>query len=94
MGGEGPRKAPVVRNKDTILADVDLALDMTSPPSVEYLYVPPRAQYTIRRIAELFGGHSDSYANPYGHAAIRYTLPCGEEKVRSSPFYPRSPSCY
>lgn len=72
----------MVVNADSVLEDVDRVLRVSSPPAVEYIYVPPRAQYTLRFLG-LLGGHSESYANPYGHAAIRYTLPCGEEQVRS-----------
>ena len=71
-----------VTNADAVLDDIDKILRVKKPPSVEYLFVAPRAEIRVRLLA-LLGGPSESYANPYGHSAVRYTLPGGEQKVGS-----------
>jgi len=56
-----------VRNKATILNEIDASIGRTKPPAFEYLYVEPAV------FSNPFS--TDSTGNPYGHAAVRYTDP-------------------
>ena len=68
----GAKGGPTIRNKDSILADVDRALGREKPPAIEYLFVAPFGSF------EIFG---IKFGSPYGHSAIRYTLPDGTQVV-------------
>eukprot|EP01116_Phalansterium_solitarium_P014043 TRINITY_DN31556_c0_g1_i1.p1 TRINITY_DN31556_c0_g1~~TRINITY_DN31556_c0_g1_i1.p1 ORF type:complete len:346 (-),score=93.34 TRINITY_DN31556_c0_g1_i1:171-1208(-) len=67
-----------ILNKPLILSEIDKVLGKTKPPAIEYLYVNPAYK---RWKALLPGYESDVAANPYGHSAIRYTLPSGQQKL-------------
>lgn len=56
-------------NFDTIMSEIDAALGVSKPPAVEYLFVAPYGS------VNLFGLR---FGSPYGHAALRYTLPQSE----------------
>eukprot|EP00007_Cunea_sp_BSH-02190019_P006131 CAMPEP_0174230428 /NCGR_PEP_ID=MMETSP0417-20130205/1207_1 /TAXON_ID=242541 /ORGANISM="Mayorella sp, Strain BSH-02190019" /LENGTH=312 /DNA_ID=CAMNT_0015308123 /DNA_START=37 /DNA_END=972 /DNA_ORIENTATION=- len=56
-----------------VLTEVDRALGCEKPPAIEYLFVEPFSQFHI------FGFGIP--INPYGHAALRYTRPNGEQHV-------------
>lgn len=61
-----------IDNLDTILSEVDRALGRDSAPAVEYLFVSPFHSHNV------FGL---SLGSPFGHAALRYTLPDGRSIV-------------
>ena len=64
-----------IANKGSILADTDAALGFDRPPKVEYILVRPFVQLRIP-----FTSYGVSY-NTFGHAAVRYTLPSGQQFV-------------
>ncbi|KAL7747077.1 hypothetical protein RI367_007573 [Sorochytrium milnesiophthora] len=72
----GYMKGTTISNKDTILADIDRCLCVNRPPDVEYLFFEPCISYKLQNQLRFLKLH-----NPYGHCAIRYTLPSGEQKV-------------
>jgi len=87
----GARPSSVILNSSEILPQLDKQLGRTRPPAVEYLFVEP---YTLTFsfksfFATLFSNKnnnnnhkaSDTSYNPYGHAAIRYTISTGEQFV-------------
>jgi hypothetical protein len=60
-----------ISNKDSILQEIDEALGVSKPPDIEYIFVEPYSDFSLAGIG--IG------RNPYGHAALRYTLPSGEQ---------------
>ncbi len=64
-----------IKNKDTILDELNKSLNKKSNPSVEYLITKP---YGLFRLP--FGLGSISY-NWFGHSALRYTTPEGKDVV-------------
>lgn len=64
-----------ITNKNGILEDVDKALQVEKPPAVEYILVMP-----VTHVNFPYTGRG-SGANPFGHSAVRYTLPDGTQKV-------------
>lgn len=64
----GEKHGKAIDNLETILAEIDASLGVKKPPAVEFLFVCPY------RTIELLGV---GFGSPYGHAAIRYTLPQG-----------------
>ena len=64
-------------NKDTILNEINAKIGTNKGPSIEYLYVVPHVQFSLSLLMR--GMYSSS--NPYGHAAIRYTLNDGSDYV-------------
>lgn len=65
-----------ISNADTVLDEVDAVLGREGrPPAVEYLFVRP---FVHVRVPLLDVGFS---YNAYGHAAVRYTRPNGEQVV-------------
>jgi hypothetical protein len=66
-----------IANKSSMLAEIDAALGVDSPPAVEYLLVLPPPLYWL---PPPFSGFGLDWNN-YGHSAVRYTLPTGEQKV-------------
>jgi hypothetical protein len=64
-----------ISNKASVLAEIDRALGVNKPPAVEYIFVEPYADFGLP-----FSTYGFS-RNPYGHAAVRYTLPNGEQKL-------------
>ena len=62
-----------ISNKDTILSNIDRRLGHRFPPDVEYIYVEPYLNYASKSVYLT--------ANPYGHSAIRYTLPDTKEQL-------------
>jgi hypothetical protein len=64
-----------VANKDTILSELDAACGVDGPPAVEFFFVQPWASFRVP-----FTNFGIAY-NSYGHAALRYTMPDGEQKV-------------
>lgn len=72
----GAPGGPEIDNKNTILGEIDELLGMTKPPAIEFIFVEPYASWNLFFIPNV--GLS---RNPYGHAAIRYTLPDGTQKV-------------
>lgn len=71
----GARGGTEIANKDTILSDVDRALGRAKPPALEYFFVRPLSMLKAPRLRLGTG------TNPYGHAAVRYTLPDGTQKL-------------
>eukprot|EP01104_Vermistella_antarctica_P011585 TRINITY_DN3250_c0_g1_i1.p1 TRINITY_DN3250_c0_g1~~TRINITY_DN3250_c0_g1_i1.p1 ORF type:complete len:435 (-),score=87.15 TRINITY_DN3250_c0_g1_i1:96-1295(-) len=71
----GSERGPEVSNRNDVLREVDRALGRTSPPAVEYLFVRPFSSFRIP-----FTNIGIGY-NFYGHSAVRYRLPNGEEKI-------------
>lgn len=69
-----PNGTPIT-NKSTVLREIDAALGCSKPPAVEYLLVRP---FSIIRIPFTNVGIC---WNSFGHSAVRYTLPSGEEVV-------------
>merc|ERR1712137_189926 len=76
-----------ITNKDTILSELDKVIFSKyspeeqekricpKPPAVEYLFVEPFGSVKV-------WGRLGFGVNPYGHAAVRYTIPeTGEQKV-------------
>ncbi|KAL6075885.1 Transmembrane protein [Balamuthia mandrillaris] len=72
----GLRNGTEVSNKTTVLREVDAVLGRDKPPAVEFIFVEPYSDFAF----PIIGGYGLS-RNPYGHAAVRYTLPWGEEVV-------------
>lgn len=72
----GAPGGPEIDNKNTILGEIDEALGVKKPPAIEFIFVEPYASWDVYVIQNL--GLS---RNPYGHAAIRYTMPDGTQKV-------------
>lgn len=64
-----------IKNKDTILDELNKSLDKKTNPSVEYLITKP---YGLIRLP--FGLGSLNY-NWFGHSALRYTTPEGKDIV-------------
>jgi len=64
-----------ITNKESVLGKIDRALGVQKPPAVEYIFVEPSAGFGLP-----FSSFGFSL-NPYGHDAIRYTLPHGEQKL-------------
>jgi len=64
-----------IKNKTTILKELDNALGKSTPPAMEYIYVNPAFS------AFNWPWNSHLSMNPYGHSALRYTLPNGEQTV-------------
>lgn len=60
-----------LRNKATILSDIDTFLGYDGPPTIEYVFV--------ENVLPDFGVRCAGVA--FGHAAVRYTLPTGEQRV-------------
>lgn len=69
----GARNGTELANKGWVLPEVDRTLGVSRPPALEYIFVRPLS------MLKLFGRGTGT--NPYGHAAVRYTLPSGEQKV-------------
>jgi hypothetical protein len=67
----GAHHGQTIDNKDDVLKEIDDLLT-GKPPAIEYLFVCPF------RNTSLFG---IGLGSPYGHAAVRYTLPSGEQFV-------------
>ena len=65
-----PAEFREIANRDSILSEIDVCLGRTKPPSIEYIYVESDFQLFLSS----FSGGSASASNPYGHAALRYTL--------------------
>lgn len=63
-----------ISNKDTILQEINKAVDQPTNPSIEYILVRPFI------VIPLLGGYGINY-NSYGHSAIRYTTPEGHDVV-------------
>ena len=61
-----------VQNKDTILKEIDDALQVEKPPSIEYIFVQPFSQFHLPLpfSKKKYGFHF----NTFGHSAVRYTL--------------------
>ena len=72
--GFGGKNSPEISNKATILSEIDRTLGRNLPPTLECIWVQPLSMIKV-------SGDSGSGTNPYGHVAIRYTLPSGEQKV-------------
>ena len=77
MAEEGKKGAEeyVLQGVGTILGEVDKAVGVRKPPAIEYILVRP---HTLIKIP--FTDIGIGY-NTYGHAAVRYTMPDGTEKV-------------
>eukprot|EP01113_Clastostelium_recurvatum_P045622 TRINITY_DN7859_c0_g1_i2.p1 TRINITY_DN7859_c0_g1~~TRINITY_DN7859_c0_g1_i2.p1 ORF type:complete len:393 (-),score=51.15 TRINITY_DN7859_c0_g1_i2:72-1250(-) len=71
LGAPGGKE---IDNKRTILSSIDAALGVKKPPAVEFIFVEP---WLALGVFKSFG----LSINPFGHAAIRYTMPSGEQKV-------------
>lgn len=69
----GAKNGSPIANKDAILPAVDAALGVSRPPALEYIWVRPLA---TKKVAGFKLG-----PNPYGHSALRYTMPDGTQKV-------------
>src|SRR5262249_33603813 len=67
-----PRGTPI-SNLSTILGDPWRALGHDRSPSIAFIFVEPMAKLKVR-------GDSGSGTNPFGHAAVAYTID-GETKV-------------
>jgi hypothetical protein len=67
----GAHNGKAIDNYSTVLKEVDDLLT-GAPPAIEYLFVCPF------RNKEFLG---IGLGSPYGHAAVRYTLPSGEQRV-------------
>ncbi|KAJ3043456.1 hypothetical protein HDV00_005154, partial [Rhizophlyctis rosea] len=61
-----------ISNYESILPAIDTALGQSAPPSVEYIFVEP---YTSKVVFQHFG----IGVRPFGHSAVRYTLPDGRQ---------------
>lgn len=62
-----------IKNIDTLFRDIDCKVNGCKPPSVEYILAKPHSSF------KLFGLGFNP--NLYGHSAVRYTMPDGEQKV-------------
>ena len=60
----GERGGPALRNRGTLLADIDRALGVDGPPAIEYLYARP-----FTRVPLPYGWGFN--LNAYGHSAVR-----------------------
>jgi len=74
-----------IDNKHTILSEIDRSLGVTKPPAIEFIFVEPYASMKVMPGVGLS-------RNPYGHAAIRYTLPDGTQKVMNIVGFPTEKS--
>lgn len=61
-----------IENYNSILKEIDDALGVDSPPAIEYIYVTPFPKWKIFGIG---------FGSPYGHSAVRFTLPSGKQIV-------------
>eukprot|EP01087_Luapelamoeba_hula_P020816 TRINITY_DN715_c4_g1_i1.p1 TRINITY_DN715_c4_g1~~TRINITY_DN715_c4_g1_i1.p1 ORF type:complete len:407 (-),score=67.59 TRINITY_DN715_c4_g1_i1:33-1253(-) len=63
-----------ISNLDDIMQTIDAALGVNHPPAIEFIFVEPYTSVSIPKFPNW--GFSN---NPYGHAAVRYTLPDGQQ---------------
>lgn len=80
--------APVV-NKNTIFSEIDASLGVSSPASIEYLYVVPQLSFSFPNPLKRQSLRVSSSSNPYGHAALKYTISTGEVFVMNIVGKPR-----
>jgi hypothetical protein len=80
--GEGPvpddfgeLNGTAIKNKDSILNEIDVILGKKKHPAVEYIITRPYGLITLP-----FGLGSINY-NTWGHSALRYTTPDGKDVV-------------
>lgn len=64
----------VISNRDTILSEINTALNRKNHPSVEYVMARPFAKFKIPGIGGL-------NFNWFSHSAVIYTMPDGTRKV-------------
>ena len=57
------------------MGEVDGVLSRSKPPAIEYIYVNPPWSVVSSPIYS-----SQTNFNPYGHSAVRYSVPLGEGK--------------
>ncbi|TPX61141.1 hypothetical protein SpCBS45565_g07322 [Spizellomyces sp. 'palustris'] len=62
-----------ISNIDTIFHEIDVALNRDNPPALEYLFFEPYTSFVIFRNLLSIG------VRPFGHSALRYTLPNGQQ---------------
>jgi hypothetical protein len=65
----------LIKNKYTVLGEINKALGRNKPPSVEFVTAKPHAAFNFLGI-----GYGINF-NWYSHSAVIYTMPNGERKV-------------
>lgn len=80
----GAKNGPEIVNKATVLAEIDRTLGVSKPPALEVIFVEPMSMVK-------FTDGSGSGTNPFGHLAVRYTLPDGTQKVMNVVGNPKRP---
>lgn len=78
LHGNKASKPSVITNTNSIFPLIDSACKVQKPPALEYIFVEPyTTRFSLKSLATTALGHSkevNTSYNPYGHAAIRYTL--------------------
>ena len=71
----GLRGGTPISNAAAILPQIDQILRTNHPPAVEFIYVEPTITWRVLGI--------DISRGPHGHAALRWTMPEGQQRLMS-----------